>query len=83
MQMQTVGAYEAKTKFGELLAMVGKGESFTITKHGLPVAILTQPLESKIGNAEGTIKAIRGQRAKFAQAFNQVSVKALLEEGRK
>jgi antitoxin (DNA-binding transcriptional repressor) of toxin-antitoxin stability system len=81
--MQTVGAYEAKTKLGELLTMVGKGESFTITKYGLPAAILTQPLEPDISNVEGTIRAIRGQRAKFAQAFKQVSVKALIEEGRK
>jgi prevent-host-death family protein len=83
MQMKTVGAYEAKTKLGELLAMVGKGESFTITKHGLAVAILTQSLEPKTDNVERTIRAIRGQRAMFAQAFKQVSIKALIEEGRK
>ena len=38
--MSTVGAYEAKTKFSELLARVEQGERVTITKHGRPVAEL-------------------------------------------
>ena len=83
MQMQTVGTYEAKTKLGELLAMVGKGETFTITKHGMPVAILTQPHEFETGNVEAVIEAIKGQREKFAQAFSQADVKELIEEGRR
>jgi prevent-host-death family protein len=36
----TVGAYEAKTKFSELIARVEKGEEFVITKNGRPVARL-------------------------------------------
>lgn len=36
--MSTIGAYEAKTKFSELLERVEKGERVTITKHGRPVA---------------------------------------------
>src|SRR5438552_5836805 len=34
----TVGAYEAKTKFSELIARAEKGESFVVTKNGRPVA---------------------------------------------
>jgi prevent-host-death family protein len=34
----TVGAYEAKTKFSELIARAEKGESFIVTKNGRPVA---------------------------------------------
>jgi prevent-host-death family protein len=37
----TVGAYEAKTKFSELIARAEKGESFLITKNGRPVARIT------------------------------------------
>ena len=36
--MKTVGAYEAKTHFSQLLAEVEAGEVVTITKHGMPVA---------------------------------------------
>ena len=38
--MTTVGSYEAKTHLSELLERVEKGERFTITKRGKPVAIL-------------------------------------------
>ena len=34
----TIGAYEAKTKFSELIARAEKGESFVVTKNGRPVA---------------------------------------------
>src|SRR5215216_6443919 len=34
----TVGAYEAKTKFSELIARAEQGESFIVTKNGRPVA---------------------------------------------
>lgn len=34
----TVGAYEAKTKFSELIARAESGESFVVTKNGRPVA---------------------------------------------
>ncbi|MBW2098933.1 MAG: type II toxin-antitoxin system prevent-host-death family antitoxin [Deltaproteobacteria bacterium] len=43
--METVGAYEAKTHLPKLLERVIKGERITITKHGIPVAVL-QPPES-------------------------------------
>ena len=33
-----IGAYEAKTKFSELIARAERGESFTVTKNGRPVA---------------------------------------------
>ena len=36
--MRTVGAYEAKTLFGELLADVANGEMVVVTKHGVPVS---------------------------------------------
>jgi prevent-host-death family protein len=37
----TLGAYEAKTKFSELIARAEKGESFVVTKNGRPVARIT------------------------------------------
>jgi prevent-host-death family protein len=83
MQVQVIGAYEAKTKLSELLARVIEGESFTITKHGQPVAVLTPPGEQGKADAEETIEAIRRQRGRLAPAFEGVSVKELIEEGRK
>jgi prevent-host-death family protein len=37
----TVGAYEAKTRFSELIARAQHGESFTVTKNGKAVARIT------------------------------------------
>ena len=39
-----IGAYEAKTHLPALLERVARGERFTITKHGRPVARLV-PVE--------------------------------------
>ena len=36
----SVGAYEAKTHFAQLLERVARGEEIVITKHGHPVAKL-------------------------------------------
>jgi prevent-host-death family protein len=38
--MDTIGAFEAKTHLSSLLERVAKGEKFTITKHGKPLALL-------------------------------------------
>ena len=39
--MREVGAFEAKTKLGQLLDQVEHGEEIVITRHGRPVARLT------------------------------------------
>lgn len=38
--MDTIGAFDAKTHLSGLLERVAKGERFTITRHGTPVAQL-------------------------------------------
>jgi antitoxin (DNA-binding transcriptional repressor) of toxin-antitoxin stability system len=38
-----IGAFEAKTKFSEILRKVDQGESFTITLRGRKIAELGQP----------------------------------------
>jgi prevent-host-death family protein len=37
---QTVGAHDARTHFARLLNRVAKGETFTVTRRGVPVADL-------------------------------------------
>jgi len=49
--MRTVGAYEAKTHLSELLEEVARGESITITKHGVPVARLVPTTETSRADA--------------------------------
>ncbi len=44
--MSTVGAFEAKTHLAALLERVAHGETFTITRHGKPVARLV-PIDQR------------------------------------
>jgi prevent-host-death family protein len=45
--MITVGAFEAKTKFSELLDKVEQGEEVVITRHGKTVARLVSQTSTK------------------------------------
>ena len=46
--MATVSAFEAKTRFGELLERVTRGEEIVITRHDKPVARIV-PEGAQIG----------------------------------
>ena len=41
--MEQIGAFEARTHFGDLLRRVENGEEFLVTVRGRPVASLTAP----------------------------------------
>ena len=58
----TVGAYEAKTKFSELIARAEKGESFVVTKNGRPVARIAPPVEFDREKVRKVIEAMRAFR---------------------
>ena len=36
--MKTVAVFEAKSRLSEILAAVERGEEYTVTKHGKPIA---------------------------------------------
>lgn len=77
--MPNVGAYEAKTRFSELLKKVQQGEHFYITHHGVVVAALMPvPPVSQRSRAE-TIAALRNfRRGRKAD----IPLRQLIEEGR-
>ncbi len=58
----TIGAYEAKTKFSELIARAEKGESFLVTKNGRPVARITPTVAFDREKARKAVEAIRALR---------------------
>jgi prevent-host-death family protein len=47
-----IGAFEAKTKFSELLRKVGHGERFTVTLRGKAVTRIEPVLDSGVSDAE-------------------------------
>ena len=81
--METVGAFEAKTHLSGLLKRVEQGESFTITKNGVPVAKLVPIQETSKPDAQQAIAdllALRRERA--GRGLSPSEIKALVNEGR-
>lgn len=60
--MPEIGAYEAKTHLPKLLERIQKGERFTITKHGRPVAELVPVARRNPEAVRQTIKGIHAFR---------------------
>jgi len=79
--METIGAYEAKTNLAKLLDRVMKGEQFTITKHGVPVAVLQAPNTIRKEQPSKVIDEIRKFRKKHS--LGTISIRELIEEGRR
>ena len=76
----TIGSYQAKTNFSQLIERVSRGERITITKHGVPVVVIS-PVET------GTLRPL-AQVIKDMKAFRQTlrlegeSLREMIEEGR-
>ena len=82
-QSITIGAFEAKTRLGELLERVRGGASFTITKRNKPVARLSR-IDDEAEQAARRIQAGKELRAlRERYTLNGISVRELIEEGRR
>jgi len=79
--METIGAYEAKTHLPQLLKRVAKGEKITITKHGVPVAILQAPEATRKCPARKIIAQLRQFRRQHR--LDGLSIREMIEEGRR
>ena len=79
--METIDAGEAQIHLSQLLERVTKGERITITKHGVPVAIL-QPFEpEKNIDSKSVIMELRRFREK--NNVSGLSIREMIEEGRR
>ncbi len=79
--METVGAYEAKTHLPKLLERVSKGERITITKHGVPVALLQPPASLRRMEPKQVIAELRKFRDKHT--LKELSIRDMIEQGRR
>jgi prevent-host-death family protein len=79
--MQTVGSYEAKTHLPALLARVAKGERITITRHGVPVAMIVPPSGARKADVLETIRGILESRK--SHRLGGLSIREMREEGRR
>ncbi len=79
--MESIGAYEAKTHLSQLLERVGRGERITITRHGVPVAVLVPPAREHLENPADIIERLKSFRA--SHTLGNLSLRDLIEEGRR
>jgi prevent-host-death family protein len=80
--METVGAFEAKTHLSALLDRVAKGEKITITRHGVPAALLVPvaETEAKLSHTD-VVAGMRALRKRVKPG--DMSVKDMIAEGRR
>lgn len=80
--METIGAFEAKTHLSALLDRVARGETITITRHGVPAAVL-----APVGQAEDKLshkEIVEGMRALRKRVKpGKMSVREMVNEGRR
>ena len=79
--MQSVGSYEAKTHLPALLDRVAQGERITITRHGVPVAMLVPASGVAKPDVRATIQAMIESRK--GCRLNGLSIREMIEEGRR
>ncbi len=80
--MRTVGSYEAKTHLPRLLEEVAGGEEITITKHGVPVAVLVPPPDNRGRSTREVIEELKDLR-KGVRLGDDLTIRDLIEEGQR
>jgi prevent-host-death family protein len=85
--MATVTAFQAKTRFGELLDRVVRGEQIVITRHEKAVARLVPEGGPNLEQTRQAVAELRGGRALIAKrrrfkTLTDRDIKESIEEGR-
>lgn len=85
--MTKVTAFEAKTRFGELLERVAKGEEIVITRHDKPVARLV-PEGAQRGDdvrraVAGLLELQQAIRQRSRAKLSDRDVRSAIDEGRR
>jgi prevent-host-death family protein len=87
--MATIAAFEAKTRFGELLDRVVAGEEIVITRHEKPIARIVPEGGPRLEQSERAacgLEALQEEIAASASGKSRVSWKqfrTFVEEGRR
>ncbi len=80
--MDTTGAFEAKTRWAALLDRVARGERITITRRGIPAAVLVPIAETaaKLSQKE-IVEGMRTLRKRVKPG--RMSVRDIVNAGRR
>jgi len=79
--MRRIGSYEAKTNLPRLLDEVARGETVTITKHGVPLAVLASAVESGTARVREAVAGLRAFRDRHD--LRGVTIRELIDDGRR
>ena len=77
-----IGAYQAKTHLSEILDQVANGESFTITKHGVPVARLVPAVPVDSQPTKQVVEEMLSFKLEDKKS-KKVKIAQMLKEGRR
>ena len=86
--MATVTAFDAKTRFGELLDRVAKGEEVVITRHDKPVARMVPEGAPRLDEVRRAVAGLRElqrhvvARTRGRARLSDRDVRAAIDEGR-
>jgi len=84
--MAIITAFEAKTRFGELLDRVANGEAVVITRHDRPVAHIIpegRPSLEKVREAIEGLRRLREETAAQSEPVSDAEIRSLINEGRR
>jgi prevent-host-death family protein len=81
--MGSVGAFEAKTHLSELLDRVEQGEKITITRHGVPTAMLVPVTATKRKLTHDEIVEGFRELRKTIKPDPSMSIRDMINEGRR
>ena len=85
----SITALEAKTRFGQLLDRVSRGEEIVVTRHDKPVARIIpagRPTQEEVRAAVAGLRELRraiATRRGDQPALTADEIKSLIEEGRR
>lgn len=85
--MSRVTAFEAKTRFGEMLERVSRGEEIVITRHDRVVARLVPEGAPRLDEVRRAVSGLRELQARIRRRsrakLSDREVRAAIEEGRR
>lgn len=79
--MKTIGMYEARTHFSELINRVAQGETITVTRNGVAIARIT-PVNDDADDALAAMEELHRFRRERRPTLGGITIRELVEEGR-
>ncbi|HEY7791038.1 MAG TPA: type II toxin-antitoxin system prevent-host-death family antitoxin [Vicinamibacterales bacterium] len=86
--MAAISAFEAKTRFGELLDRVARGEEVVITRHDKPVARIIPEGAPRLAEVRRSVQGLRDLQQRIAKrtrgtaSLSDRDVRSAIDEGR-